>query len=78
MRIALVWSDGERNLDVLLRCLGPIQFYFNDELTYRSNVIDEIKPDATVKLNVNFVKGWNRLFIKAKAYSRGFRLLIRI
>ena len=71
----LVWSDGERNLDVLFSCLGPIQFYFNDELTYRSNVIDEIKPDATVKLNLNFVKGWNRLFIKAKHTAAGFGCL---
>lgn len=72
---ALVWSDGERNLDVLLGCLGPIQFYFNDELTYRSTVIDEIKPDATVKLNLDFVKGWNRLFIKAKHTAAGFGCL---
>ncbi|CAN7407216.1 glycoside hydrolase family 88/105 protein [Paenibacillus sp. LjRoot56] len=72
---ALVWSDGERNLDVLFNCLGPIQFYFNDELTYRSTVIDEIKPDATVKLNLDFVKGWNRLFIKAKHTAAGFGCL---
>jgi unsaturated rhamnogalacturonyl hydrolase len=71
----LVWSDGERNLDVLIRPLGPIQFYFNDEHVYRSNVIDEIKPDATVKLNLNFVKGWNRLFIKAKHTAAGFGCL---
>ncbi|OPH56312.1 glycosyl hydrolase [Paenibacillus ferrarius] len=71
----LVWSDGERNLDVLLQCLGPIQLYFNDELAYRSNVIDEIKPDACVKLNLNFVKGWNRLFIKAKHTAAGFGCL---
>lgn len=69
---SLVWSDSERNLDVLMRCLGPIQFYFNDELAYRSNVIDELKPDATVKLNLNFAKGWNRLFIKAKVTAAGF------
>lgn len=71
----LVWSDGERNLDVLFRCLGPIEFYFNDERAYRSNVIDEIKPDASVKLNLNFVKGWNRLFIKAKHTAAGFGCL---
>ncbi|GGA02095.1 hypothetical protein GCM10008018_55370 [Paenibacillus marchantiophytorum] len=71
----LVWSDGERNLDVLLQCLGPIHLYLNDELAYRSNVIDEIKPDASVKLNFNFVKGWNRLFIKAKHTAAGFGCL---
>ncbi|WNR43117.1 glycoside hydrolase family 88/105 protein [Paenibacillus roseipurpureus] len=72
---ALVWSDGERNLDLLLNCLGPIQFYFNHMFTYRSNVMDELKPDATVKLNVNFVKGWNHLFIKAKHTAAGFGCL---
>lgn len=69
---ALVWSDDERNLDLRLRCLGPVQFYFNEERTYRSNVIDEIKPDAEVKLNLNFCKGWNRLFIKAVNTPAGF------
>jgi unsaturated rhamnogalacturonyl hydrolase len=72
---SLVWSDSDRNLDVLMRCLGPIQFYFNEELTYRSNVMDELKPDATVKLNLNFVKGWNRLWIKAKMTPAGFGCL---
>ncbi|MCY9660225.1 glycoside hydrolase family 88 protein [Paenibacillus chondroitinus] len=72
---SLVWSDSDRNLDVLMRCLGPIQFYFNNELSYRSNVMDELKPDATVKLNLNFVKGWNRLFIKARVTAAGFGCL---
>ncbi|MBD0378697.1 glycoside hydrolase family 88/105 protein [Paenibacillus sedimenti] len=71
----LVWSDGERSLDVLIRCLGPIRFYFNGEPAYRSNVIDEIKPDASVKLSLNFVKGWNRLFIKAMNTTAGFGCL---
>lgn len=72
---SLVWSDSERNLDVLVRCLGPVQFYFNGELAYRSNVMDELKPDATVKLNLNFAKGWNSLWIKAKHTAAGFGCL---
>ncbi|MDD9266554.1 glycoside hydrolase family 105 protein [Paenibacillus sp. GCM10023248] len=72
---SLVWSDSDRNLDVLLRCLGPVQFYFNGELAYRSNVMDELKPDATVKLNLDFAKGWNRLWIKAKHTAAGFGCL---
>lgn len=67
-----VWSDSERNLDLLLRCCGPVQLYFNEERLYRSSVIDEIKPDAEVKLNVTFAKGWNRLFIKAMNTPAGF------
>ena len=73
---ALVWSDGERNLDLLVRCLGPVRFYFNGELAYRSNVIDEIKPDASVKLNMNFVQGWNALFLSLRCTAAGFGCMI--
>lgn len=72
---ALVWSDSERNLDLTLSCLGPIRFYFNQELCYRSNVMDEIKPDARVNLNVNLEKGWNQLLIRAQKTTSGFGCL---
>ncbi|MBE1441008.1 glycoside hydrolase family 105 protein [Paenibacillus sp. OAS669] len=73
---ALVWSDGERNLDLLIRCLGPVRFFFNRELAYRSNVIDEMKPGASAKLNLNFVKGWNALFLSFRCTAVGFGCLI--
>jgi len=69
---ASVWSDSERSLDLLLACYGPVQLYLNGEMMYRSSVIDEIKPDAEVKLNVTFNKGWNRLFLKMKSTTAGF------
>ncbi|KRF43478.1 glycoside hydrolase family 105 protein [Paenibacillus sp. Soil787] len=72
----VVWSDEERNLDIIIRCLGPVRFFFNGSLTYRSNVIDEMSPDASVKLNVTFTKGWNTLFIKMKHTPAGFGCLI--
>lgn len=71
----LVWSDDERNLDVVLRCLGPIRFFFNGELLYRSGVIDEVKPDAEVKLNLDFRKGWNVLWFRAVNTPAGFGFL---
>ncbi|WP_372634928.1 glycoside hydrolase family 105 protein [Cohnella sp.] len=69
---ALVWSDSERNMDLVLNPLGPIRLFFNRELIYRSNVIDEIKPDAKVKLNLDFRKGWNKLLVQAKKTTSGF------
>lgn len=69
---ALVWSDGERSLDLVLRCIGPVRLYFNGELAYRSNVIDEIKPGASVKLSLHFVKGWNALFLALRCTAAGF------
>jgi unsaturated rhamnogalacturonyl hydrolase len=73
---ALVWSDSKRNLDLTLSCLGPIRFYMNQEMYYRSNVIDEIKPDARVKLNITFEKGWNQMFIRAQKTAAGFGCLL--
>lgn len=69
---ALVWSDSERNLDLVLNPLGPIRFYFNGEQVYRSNAMEEIKPDAKVKLNLDFRKGWNQLLVQAKKTTSGF------
>lgn len=71
----LVWSDDERSLDVVLRCLGPVRFCFNGELLFRSGVIDEVKPDAAVKLNLVFRKGWNVLWIRAVKTPAGFGCL---
>ncbi|WP_028548203.1 glycoside hydrolase family 88/105 protein [Paenibacillus sp. UNC451MF] len=59
-------------MDIVIRCLGPIRLVFNNELLYRSNVIDEIKPDARVVLNLQLVKGWNSLLIQAKQTAAGF------
>ncbi|WJH33509.1 glycoside hydrolase family 88 protein [Paenibacillus sp. CC-CFT747] len=71
-----VWSDEERNLDLVIQCLGPVRLFLNGQLSYRSTVIDEMSPDAKVKLNVTFTKGWNTLFIKMKHTPAGFGCLI--
>ena len=72
----LVWSDSERNLDIGISCLGPLRVYFNGEQAYRSNVIDEIKPDAKVKLNLDFRKGWNTFILWMRKTPAGFGCLI--
>ena len=72
----LVWSDSERNLDIGISCLGPLRVYFNGEQAYRSNVIDEIKPDAKVKLNLDFRKGWNHSSSWMRKTPAGFGCLI--
>ncbi|MDM5280376.1 glycoside hydrolase family 88 protein [Paenibacillus silvae] len=69
---ALVWGDENRNLDVLVRCYGPVRFHFNNELIYRSTVIDEITPDATVKLSIDIQPGWNTLWLEMKNTPAGF------
>jgi len=69
---ALVWGDEDRNLDVLVSCYGPVRFWFNGLLTYRSTVIDEIKPDATVKLSLDIKPGWNTLLLELKNTPAGF------
>ncbi|MGN7416110.1 glycoside hydrolase family 88/105 protein [Paenibacillus sp. SAF-068] len=69
---ALVWGDEERNLDVLVRCYGPVRFYFNEQLVYRSTVMDEISPDATVKLSIDIKPGWNTIWLEMKNTPAGF------
>ncbi|WDQ33939.1 glycoside hydrolase family 88 protein [Paenibacillus marchantiae] len=69
---ALVWGDEDRNLDVLIRCYGPVRFYFNEQLVYRSTVMDEINLDATVKLGIDIKPGWNMLLLEMKYTPAGF------
>jgi rhamnogalacturonyl hydrolase YesR len=69
---ALVWGDEDRNLDVLVRCYGPVRFYFNEQLVYRSTVMDEISLDATVKLGIDIKPGWNTLLLEMKSTPAGF------
>ncbi|WP_411343596.1 glycoside hydrolase family 105 protein [Paenibacillus sp. WLX1005] len=68
----LVWGDEERNLDVLLRCYGPVRFFFNGALHYRSNVMDELEPDSTVKVSIDIKPGWNTLVLEMKYTPAGF------
>ncbi|WP_440115461.1 glycoside hydrolase family 88/105 protein [Paenibacillus sp. QZ-Y1] len=69
---ALVWGDEDRNLDVLIRCYGPVRFYFNGQMVYRSTVMDEIDPNATVKLGIDIKPGWNTLLLELKYTPAGF------
>jgi unsaturated rhamnogalacturonyl hydrolase len=72
----LVWSDNKRNLEIAISCLGPLRFYFNGELAYRSNVVDEIKSDTKVNLSLDLQKGWNILAIQMRKTPAGFGCLI--
>lgn len=68
----LVWSDGERSIDGMLEPLGPVRLYLNEQLLYRSTVIDELKPDGRATIPLLLRKGWNALLIEAKKTAAGF------
>ncbi|MBB6638075.1 glycoside hydrolase family 88/105 protein [Cohnella thailandensis] len=69
---ALVWSDGERSIDSVIEPLGPTSLYLNQELLYRSGVVDEMKPDARVVVPLLFRKGWNEVLLEARKTPAGF------
>ncbi|OXM86591.1 glycoside hydrolase family 88/105 protein [Paenibacillus rigui] len=68
----LVWSDNERSLDLGIECLSPVKLYFNGKLHYRSNVIDEIKPDGRARVGIVFRQGWNTLLLQMQKTAVGF------
>ncbi|WP_322923907.1 glycoside hydrolase family 88/105 protein [Paenibacillus campi] len=68
----LVWGDEQRNLDLVVRCDGPVRFYFNGELIYRSTVIDELAQHAEVKLPIDIQSGWNTLLLECRYTPAGF------
>ncbi|MFD1886489.1 glycoside hydrolase family 88/105 protein [Paenibacillus wenxiniae] len=68
----LVWGDEQRNLDLLVRCDGPVRLYFNGELIYRSTVIDELAQHAEVKLPIDIQPGWNTMLLECRYTPAGF------
>lgn len=68
----LVWSDDERPIDGVLEPLGPVRFYMNEQLLYRSSAVDEMKPDARAVIPLPLRKGWNTLLIQARRTPAGF------
>ncbi|OBR69379.1 glycosyl hydrolase [Paenibacillus oryzae] len=68
----IVWSDDERSLDALLESFGPVCFYVNGALVYRSTAVDELKPGARAVIPLLLRKGWNTLLLEAKRTEAGF------
>lgn len=68
----LVWSDGERSIDGLLEPLGPVKLYLNEQLLYRSTVMEELKPNGRAVIPLLLDKGWNTILIEAKKTAAGF------
>ncbi|PAD80214.1 glycoside hydrolase family 88/105 protein [Paenibacillus campinasensis] len=68
----LVWSEGERSIDGVMEVLGPVRLFVNEKLEYRSTVVDELDPNARIKVPLTFGYGWNTLLIEARKTASGF------
>ncbi|MFN0226364.1 glycosyl hydrolase, partial [Paenibacillus sp. KR2-11] len=73
---ALVWSDNRRSLDLQLAPLGPLRFFLNGSLAYRSSVVEELRADARVTLPLELSEGWNTLWLEAQWTPAGFGCLL--
>lgn len=67
----LVWSDAERSIDLSIGCYGPIRFYLNGVLHFRSTVVDEVGQDD-VRVGILLQQGWNSLVLSALHTAAGF------
>ncbi|WP_019637667.1 glycoside hydrolase family 88/105 protein [Paenibacillus fonticola] len=67
-----VWSDDEREIDVIVEPLGPVRVYVREELLYQSTAVDEMKPDARAVMPLCLHRGWNPLLIEARRTEAGF------
>lgn len=68
----LVWSDDERSIDGVMEPLSPVRLYVNEELLYRSNAVDEMKPGARAIVPLLLRKGWNAILVEACKTEAGF------
>ncbi|WP_036720745.1 glycoside hydrolase family 88/105 protein [Paenibacillus harenae] len=68
----LVWSDDERSIDGVIEPLSPVRLFVNEEMLYRSNAVDEMKPDARAVIPLLLRKGWNAVLVEARKTEAGF------
>ncbi|MDF2921439.1 MAG: hypothetical protein K0R57_353 [Paenibacillaceae bacterium] len=74
---AKLWSDGTREINLALTCLGPVRICCNGKQVYKSTVKDEIESKHR-KTDIAFVlkQGWNIFWITCIKTTAGFGCLV--
>lgn len=67
-----VWSDDHRAIDVEIICLGWTEMYLNNEVLYKSPMLEESTSNHMYERVLKLEPGYNAIFIKVKKTAHGF------
>ncbi|MGJ9384839.1 glycoside hydrolase family 88/105 protein [Salipaludibacillus sp. CF4.18] len=68
---AKIWQDDEADFMFALNCYGPVQVYLNDELVYRSTIVEELDPKRRSGFKLTLKKGWNHFLLRFMKTTSG-------
>jgi unsaturated rhamnogalacturonyl hydrolase len=67
-----LWSDEPKELVLGLNCNGPVQFYLNQGLVFKSSILEETNPKRRTNFRVKLEKGWNHFILQFMKTPSGF------
>lgn len=72
----LVWSDVAREMELSVSCYGPTVLWVNEEMVYKSSIIEEVNVSVIKMLKIQLKSGINALFLRFRHAPSGFGCVI--
>jgi len=69
---AKLWSDEPKEIALGLNCFGPVRFYLQNELVFKSSIVEETNPNRRTNFRVKMEKGWNHFLLQFMKTPSGF------
>lgn len=70
------WSEIKTDLHLAVNCYSPVRVFWNEQLAFKSNIVEEtndtVKKEFTVRLN----PGWNSMIVECKKVRSGFGCIL--
>ncbi len=69
---AKLWSDEPKDIALALNCFGPARLFLNQELAFRSSIVEETDPNRKTHIRVALKGGWNHFVLQFMKTPSGF------
>lgn len=72
----LVWSDVAKEMELSVSCYGPTMLWVNEEMVYKSSIIEEVNVSVIKTVTIRLRSGSNALFLRFRHAPSGFGCVI--
>lgn len=66
------WSDENKDITLSVTSFGPVQLYINNELVFKSSIVDELDAKRKANIVVPVQEGWNHIILRFTHSPTGF------
>jgi unsaturated rhamnogalacturonyl hydrolase len=72
----IVWSDAASEMELSVSCYGPTMLWVNEEMVYKSSIIEEVNVTVVKTVKIQLKSGRNALFLRFCHAPSGFGCVI--